>query len=159
MLVRPANTIITSLPNVSWFFWMPSPSPSPAATITVMEMIPHAMPNIVSIVRRFCAHSVTSVSRSKSRKDTICPRILLENDLLLLVQPGKNFSLHAVRNSQLHIHLFLPVRAFSVRDLHLRLAIFVVNHRGFRCHQYVLLFFKQNLRVGAHVRFQLAAEV
>ena len=48
---------------------MPLPSPSPAATITVMEMMPQAMPNIVSMVRRLCAQRVASVSRSKSWND------------------------------------------------------------------------------------------
>jgi len=34
----------------------------------VMEMIPQAMPNIVSSVRRLCAQSVATVSRNKSVK-------------------------------------------------------------------------------------------
>src|SRR5215467_1123658 len=160
MLVRPENTIITSLPNVSWFFWIPSPSPSPAATITVMEMMPQAMPNMVSSVRRFCAHSVTSVSRSKSLKDTVLSSAsLLENDLLFFVQPGKDLGLHAVRAAQLHIDLFLPVLALGVRDLHLRFAVLVVDHGGFGRHQYVLLLLQENFRIGAHIGLELAAEI
>src|SRR5215467_13748043 len=147
MLVRPENTIITSLPKVSWFFWIPSPSPSPAATITVMEMIPQAMPNMVSSVRRFCAHSVTSVSRSKSRKDTVSSSAgrgssLLENDLLLLVQSRENFRLHSVGDSQFHVDFLFSVLALGVRDLHLRVPVLVINHRGFRRHQDALLFFQ-----------------
>jgi len=57
----------------------------------VMEMMPQAMPNIVSMVRRLCAHSVASVSRSKSWNDmALRPWIeLLQNDLLLLVRPSR----------------------------------------------------------------------
>jgi hypothetical protein len=53
----------------------------------VMEIIPHAMPNMVSIVLRLCAHSVLSVSFSKSRNDK-AGRLyssLLQDYLLLLV--------------------------------------------------------------------------
>ena len=39
----------------------------------VMEMIPQAMPNMVSNVRRLCAHRVATVSRNKSLK-FITPR-------------------------------------------------------------------------------------
>src|SRR5712671_135366 len=106
MLVRPAKTIITSLPKVSWFFWMPAPSPSPAATITVMEMMPQAMPNMVSSVRRLCAQSVASVSFNRSRKDMAIvseslPQ-LLQDDLLLFVEALQNFCFDAVGDAQLH---------------------------------------------------------
>src|SRR5215467_8935471 len=104
MLVRPAKTIITSLPKVCWFFWIPSPRPSPAATMIVMEMMPQAMPNIVSIVRRLCAQSVPSVSRNRSVK-FIALRLsgrLLQNDLLLFVEAFEDFRFHAVRDAQLH---------------------------------------------------------
>src|SRR5258708_5996590 len=130
MLVRPAKTIITSLPKISWLFLMPLPSPSPAATITVMEMMPQAMPNIVSMVRRLCAHSVASVSRSKSWNDmALRPWIeLLQNDLLLLVETFENLRLHAVRNAQIHAEFFLAVVGFGVGDLTGALSLFVVNH-------------------------------
>ena len=36
-----------------------------------MEMMPQAIPNMVRSVRRLCAQSVASVSRSRSRKDTV----------------------------------------------------------------------------------------
>src|SRR6266481_5874100 len=90
---------------------MPLPSPSPAATITVMEMMPQAMPNIVSMVRRLWAQSVASVSRSKSWND-MALRLsvrLLQNHFLLLVEAFENLRLHAVGNAQLHAKFFLVV--------------------------------------------------
>src|SRR6267143_3281511 len=161
MLVRPAKTIITSLPNVSWFFWMPLPRPSPAPTITVMEIITHAMPNIVSIVRRLCAQSVDSVSRSKSWNDMpVGPQgLLLQDDLLLLVQAFEDFGLHAIRNAQLDTEFFLAVVGLGIGNLDRSFAFLVVNQRGFGNHQDVFLFFQQDLRVGAHVGFQLAAGI
>src|SRR5229473_6116981 len=159
MLVRPAKTIITSLPKVSWFFWMPAPSPSPAATITVMEMMPQAMPNMVSMVRRLWAQSVASVSRSRSWND-MALRLsvrLLQNHFLLLVEAFENLRLHAVGNAQLHAKFFLAVVGLGVRDLHGGFSLFVVNQRGFRHHQHVVLFFQHNLGIRAHVVLQLAA--
>jgi len=58
MLVRPAKKIMMSFPIVSACFRCPRRSPSPAATISVIDRIPHAIPNIVSAVRSLCAHSV-----------------------------------------------------------------------------------------------------
>src|SRR5882762_7784447 len=140
---------------------MPLPSPSPAATITVMEMMPQAMPNIVSMVRRLCAHSVASVSRSKSWNDmALRPWIeLLQNDLLLLVETFENLRLHAVRNAQLHAEFFLAVVGFGVGDLNGALSLFVVNQRGFRNHQDIFLFFEEDFSIGAHVGFQLAPRI
>src|SRR2546430_7175586 len=104
MLVRPAKTIMTSLPKVSWLFWMPFPKPSPAATITVMEMMPQAMPNIVSIVRRLWAQRVASVSLSRSWNDMALrrPDQLLQNDLLPLVEATEDLRLNAIRNAKLY---------------------------------------------------------
>jgi hypothetical protein len=68
-LVRPAQTIMMSRPNSAFFRSNPTASPSPAATIRVIEMIPHAMPNIVSAVRRLCAARVWKVSARRSLKD------------------------------------------------------------------------------------------
>src|SRR6266849_4888264 len=94
---------------------MPTPSPSPAATITVMEMMPQAMPNMVSSVRRLCAHSVASVSVSRSRKDmAVCPEPpLLQDDLLLFVKALQNFRFDAVRDTQLHGTFFFPLSALA----------------------------------------------
>src|SRR2546425_1512545 len=161
MLVRPPKTIMTSLPKVSWFFWMPSPRPSPAATITVMEMMPQAMPNIVSMVRRLCAQRVASVSRSKSRNDMALRRSiqLLQNDLLFLVETFEDFRLHAVRDAELYAEFFLAVVGLGVRDLDGGFSLFVVNERGFRDHQDVFLFLKEDLGIGAHVGLELAAGI
>src|SRR6266702_1807534 len=100
---------------------MPLPSPSPAATITVIEMMPHAMPNIVSIVRRLCAHSVASVSRSKSWNDIALRNYpqLLQDDLLFLVEAVENFRLHAV--------FLLAVVGLGVGNLDGSFSLFVVN--------------------------------
>src|SRR5260221_12003178 len=106
MLVRPEKMIITSLPKVCWFFWIPSPKPSPAATITVIEMMPQAMPNMVSNVRRFCAQRVASVSRKRSLKDT---GLLLENHLLFFVETGEDFGLHAVEDAEFDVQLLFAV--------------------------------------------------
>src|SRR5712664_3141516 len=140
---------------------MPLPSPSPAATITVMEMIPQAMPNIVSIVRRLCAQRVASVSRSKSWNDmALRPWIeLLQDDLLLLAETFEDLRLHAVRNAQLHAKFFLAVVRLGVGDLHGGFSLFVINQRGFRDHQNVFLFFEQDLGIRAHVGFQLASGI
>src|SRR5215472_18201991 len=115
---------------------MPSPSPSPAATMMVMEMIPQAMPNIVSIVRRLCAHSVASVSRNRSVKFMALrpARRLLQNHLLLFVESFEDFRLHAVRDSQLNAEFFLAILALGVRDFYRSLAVLVINHRRFRNH-------------------------
>src|SRR5260370_26529182 len=120
---------------------MPLPSPSPAATITVIEMMPHAMPNIVSIVRRLWAHSVASVSRSKSRNDMALPSYLqlLQDNLLFLVEPVEDFRLHAVRNAQLHAEFFLPVVGLRIGNLDRTLSLSLVDQRGFRNHQHVFL--------------------
>src|SRR6267143_5095730 len=137
------------------------PSPSPAATITVMEMMPQAMPNIVSIVRRLCAHSVASVSRSKSWNDmALRPWIeLLQDDLLLLAETFEDLRLHAVRNAQLHAKFFLAVVGLGVGSLDGGFPFFVVNQRGFRDHQNVFLFFEQDLGIRAHVGLELAAGI
>src|SRR5215469_7179552 len=125
MLVRPENTIITSFPKCSCCFWIPRPRPSPAATIKVMEMIPQAMPNIVSSVRRLCAHSVASVSRKRSRN--VMAASLLQDHWLLFVQSGGDLGLHAVGNPQLHGNLSFPVLRLGIGNLHRRLAVLVVN--------------------------------
>src|SRR5580692_11796758 len=130
MLVRPEKTIITSLPKCSCCFCMPRPRPSPAATITVIEMMPQAMPNIVSRVRRLWASSVAMVSLSRSRNVIFAS--LLENHLLFLVQTGGDFRFHAVGNAELHGNLFLSVVRLRFRNFHRCFAIFVVNQRRFR---------------------------
>src|SRR6266849_2526309 len=124
---------------------MPAPRPSPAATITVMEMMPQAMPNIVSMVRRLWAQSVASVSRSKSWND-MALRLsvrLLQNDFLLLVEAFENLRLHAVGNAQLHAEFLLAVVGLGVGDLHGGFSLLVVNQRGFRHHQHVFLYDKE----------------
>ena len=70
--MRPAKTIITSLPKFSATFAWPTRRPSPAATISVMDTIPQAMPNIVRSVRSLWANSVRMTSRIRSEK-TIVP--------------------------------------------------------------------------------------
>src|SRR5713226_3061635 len=157
MLVRPAKTIMTSLPKVSWFFWSPAPRPSPAPTITVLEMMPQAMPNIVSNVRRLCAHSVASVSTTRSRKDMASrpQNPLLKNHFLFFVQALQDFRLHTVGDPQLHVDFLLAVFRLEVGCLDGSVAILVVNQGGFRNHQNVFLFFQQDFRVGAHVSLQL----
>src|SRR6266403_4061643 len=161
ILVRPPKTIMTSLPKVSCFFWMPPPRPSPAATITVMEMMPQAMPNIVSMVRRLWAQSVASVSRSRSWNDMVLrPSIqLLEHDFLLLSEAFKNFSLHAVGDAELDAELFLAVVGLGIGDFNGGLSLFVVDQRRLRNHQHVFLFSEKDFGVGAHVGFELAAGV
>ena len=67
-LVRPANTIITSRLKFSATLACPTRSPSPAATISVIDTMPQAMPNIVSSVRSLWANSVRIVSRRRSLK-------------------------------------------------------------------------------------------
>src|SRR5579859_1132045 len=127
---------------------MPSPSPSPAATMMVMEITPQAMQNIVSIVRRLCAHSVASVSRNKSLKFMalrLSPK-LLQNDLLLFVEAFEDFGLHAVGDAEFHAEFLFTVLAFRVGNFDRGFAILVVNHRGFRNHQHILLFFEQDFR-------------
>src|SRR5258708_17166897 len=132
---------------------MPLPSPSPAATITVMEMMPQAMPNIVSIVRRLWAHSVASVSRSKSWNDMALRSSieLLQNDFLLLAEAFEDLRLHAVRDAQLHAEFFLAVVGLRVGNLHGGFSLLVVNQRRFRNHQDVFLFLEEDFRIGAHV--------
>src|SRR6267378_869333 len=135
---------------------MPTPRPSPAATITVMEMMPQAMPNIVSIVRRLCAQSVASVSRSKSWND-MALRLgnrLLQDDLLLFVETFEDLRLDAVGNAQLYIELLLGVGNFDGC-----FAFFVVDQRGFGNHQDVFLFLEKDLSVGAHVGFERATGI
>src|SRR5260370_19574091 len=161
MLVRPAKTIITSLPKVSWFFWMPAPSPSPAATITVMEMMPQAMPNMVSMVRRLWAQSVASVSSSRSWNVMALrrPIQLLQNDLLLLAEALEDLRLHAVGDAELHAEFFLAVVGLGVWDFDGSFSLLVVNQRGFRNHQDVFLLFEEDFGVGAHVGLELPARV
>src|SRR5712664_3029374 len=140
---------------------MPTPRPSPAATITVMEMMPQAMPNIVSIVRRLCAQSVASVSRSKSWND-MALRLgnrLLQDDLLLFVETFENLRLDAVGNAQLYAEFLLAVVSLGVGNFDRCLAFFVVDQRGFGNHQDVFLFLEKDLNVGAHVGFELAAGI
>src|SRR3981189_50204 len=140
---------------------MPLPSPSPAATITVTEMIPQAMPNIVSMVRRLWAQSVASVSRSKSWNDMALRRSirLLQNDFLLLVEAFEDLRLHAVGNAQLDAEFFLAVLGLGVGDLDGGFALFVINQRRFRDHQNILLFFQHDFGIGAHVGFEFAAGI
>src|SRR5208282_4219027 len=113
MLVRPAKTIITSLPKFSCCFWMPRPSPSPAATMSVIEMMPQAIPNMVKRVRRLCAQSVARVSRKRSRKVIGDP--LLEHDLLFFGKPGNNLRFHAIGDAQLDGHLLPPIFRVRIR--------------------------------------------
>src|SRR5579864_5993077 len=103
MLVRPEKTIITSLPKCSCCFCMPRPRPSPAATIRVMEIMPQAMPNIVSKVRRLWARSVEMVSLSRSRNVIFAS--LLQHHLLLLSEARGDLRLHAVGDAELHGNL------------------------------------------------------
>src|SRR5213080_3074756 len=140
---------------------MPLPRPSPAATITVMEMMPQAMPNIGSMVRRLWAQSVASVSLSRSWNDMGLRRSiqLLQNDLLLLVEAVEDLRLHSVRNAQLYTELFLAVFSFGIGNFDGSLAFFVVNQRGFRNHQDVFLFLEKNFGIRAHVGFELAAGI
>src|SRR5438309_266417 len=140
---------------------MPLPSPSPAATITVIEMMPQAMPNIVNMVRRLCAQSVASVSRSKSWNDMALRGSiqLLQDDLLLFGEALENFRLHAVGDAELYAEFFLAVVGLGVGDFDGSFALLVVDQRRFRNHQYVFLFFEHDLGVGAHVGFQLAAGI
>src|SRR5260370_2229779 len=138
---------------------MPLPSPSPAATITVMEMMPQAMPNIVSTVRRLWAQSVASVSRSKSWND-MALRLsvrLLQNHFLLLVEAFENLRLHAVGNAQLHAEFFLAVVGLGVWDLHGGFSLFVINQPGFRNDQDGFLFCHHNLGVRSHRSLPLPA--
>src|ERR1700730_9782087 len=151
MLVRPEKTIITSLPKCSCCFWIPRPRPSPAATIRVMEIMPQAMPNMVSKVRRLWARSVAMVSLRRSRN--VISASLLENHWLFLVKARGNFRLHAVGNSELHGNLFLSVVRLRFGNFHRGFAVLVINQRGFRHHQHVLFLFQHDFRVGAHVGF------
>src|SRR5713226_5957118 len=130
MLVRPEKTIITSLPKCSCCFCMPRPRPSPAATMSVMEIMPQAMPNMVSKVRRLWANSVAMVSLSRSRN--VISASLLQDHLLFLVQSGGNLRLHAVGDSELHGSLFLPIVRLRVGDFHRGFAVLVINQRRFR---------------------------
>src|SRR5215472_12054694 len=159
MPVRPAKTIITSLPKVSWFFLIPSPSPSPAATMMVMEIIPQAMPNIVSSVRRLWAHSVARVSRNRSVKFMALRRELLQNDLLFLVEAFEDFRLHAIRDPKLHAQFFLAVFSFGVGDFHGGLAVLVIDERRFGNHKHVFLFLEKDFGIGAHVGLEFAARI
>src|SRR5260370_36681264 len=140
---------------------MPLPSTAPAATSRVIEMMPHAMPNIVSIVRRLWAQSVASVSRSKSWNDMALRPYsqLLQNDLLFLVEAVEDFCLHAVRNAQLHTEFFLAVFSLGVGNLNRSLSLFVINQRGFGNHQHVLLFLEEDFGVRAHIGLELAARI
>src|SRR6266566_9037360 len=128
---------------------MPSPRPSPAAIMTVIEITPQAMPNMVSSVRRLCAQSVASVSASRSRKDMVCglsvplPQLLLEDDLLPFVEPGEEFGLDPVRDSQFHSDFPLSVFAFRVGNFDRRIAVLVIDHGRFRSHQHIFLFFEK----------------
>src|SRR5882762_1564516 len=126
-----------------------------------MEMMPQAMPNIVSMVRRLWAQRVASVSLSRSWNDMALRRSiqLLQNDLLFLVEAVKNFRFYAVRNAELHAELFLAVFGLGIGDLDGSLALFVVNQRSFRNHQNVFLFLQENLGVGAHIGLELAARI
>ena len=65
-LVRPAKTIITSRLKLSATLACPTRRPSPAATMSVIDTMPQAMPNMVSSVRSLCANSVRIVSRRRS---------------------------------------------------------------------------------------------
>src|SRR5260221_4892327 len=109
---------------------MHRPSPSPAATMTVMEMMPQAMPNMVSSVRRLCAQSVASVSFNRSRKDMAIvseslPQ-LLQDDLLLFVEALQNFCFDAVADAQLHGDFLTSDACFCIRRSYPRVALFLV---------------------------------
>src|SRR5258707_4966480 len=134
---------------------MPLPRPSPAATITVMEMMPQAMPNIVSMVRRLWAQSVASVSRSRSWNDMVLrPSIqLLENDFLLFFDAFEYFCFDAVGDAELDAEFFLAVVGLGIGDFNAALSLFVVDQRRLRNHQHVFLFFDKNFGVGAHIGF------
>src|ERR1700675_2058212 len=125
MLVRPEKTIITSLQKCSFCFCMPRPRPSPAATIKVMEIMPQAMPNMVSKVRRLWANSVAMVSLRRSRN--VISASLLQDHLLFLVQSRGNLRLHTVGDSKLHGNLFLPVVRFRLGNFHRLFAVLVIN--------------------------------
>ena len=71
ILVRPWKTIITSLPKVRACSSCPFRSPSPAATISTIETIPQAIPNIVRNVRSLCTQRVRSTSPMRSRKTIV----------------------------------------------------------------------------------------
>ena len=66
MLVRPEKKIMMSLPKLSELRLSPTRRPSDAATISVIEMIPQVMPNMVRNVRSLCAQRVWIVSRKRS---------------------------------------------------------------------------------------------
>ena len=71
-LVRPAQNTMKSRPNSAFFRSKPISRPLPAATMTVIEMIPHVIPNMVRAIRLLWAARVSNVSARRSRKD-ICP--------------------------------------------------------------------------------------
>src|SRR5262245_7948845 len=156
-LVRPAWMIRTSLANCSATLAWPTRSPSPAATISVIDTMPQAMPNIVSAVRSLCVDSVCSVSRSRS----LNVMDLLQDDLVALLQrSGRDeLGLHAVRDAELRGQLLLASLGGGVGRLQERLAVLVVDHRRLRHQQDVLLLLADDLGVGGHVRLQLAARV
>src|SRR3990172_1532985 len=155
-LVRPAKTIITSLLNAEATLAWPTRRPSPAATISVIDTIPHAMPNIVSSVRSLCAKRVRSVSRKRSLQTMVC---LLEDDLVAFLHALDQLGLDAVRDPELHRHLALAPVGLRVGHLERRLALLVVQERGLRHRQDAFLLLEDHLGVRGHVRLELAAGI
>src|ERR1700691_1201992 len=104
ILVRQEKKIMMSLPKLSALCLRPTRRPWVAATISVIEMIPQVMPNMVRNVRSLCAHKVWIVSWNRSRRFMVgcIPVALLQDHLLAFIQPGKLIRLDAVGDPQLH---------------------------------------------------------
>src|SRR5262249_45633055 len=84
---------------------------------------------------------------------------LLENDFLAFLQAGEKLCLGSVRDAYGYRDFLLAVLGRGIRHLDRRLAVFVVDQRPFRNHQYALMLFQDDFGIRSHLRFQLALGV
>ena len=66
--MRPGMTIMMSLPRVRWAAAWPSRKPSPAATMSMIDRMPQAIPNMVRKLRILLVDRARKVSPNNSRQ-------------------------------------------------------------------------------------------
>src|SRR5215469_8720175 len=84
---------------------------------------------------------------------------LLQNHLIALVQALQHLGFRAIRDADVDGRFTLAVFAFRVGNFDRSVAIFVVDDGALGNLQHALVLIQNDLGVGGHIRFQLAAGI
>src|SRR5260370_23057782 len=83
----------------------------------------------------------------------------LQYNLLAFLRPFQQLCLDTVREAELDSDFAPAILGSEVRSFEGSVAVFIVDHRGLRDQQYIVLLFLDYFSVGAHVRLELAGRV